>query len=103
MGGNTRRYHRGDYIFEEGKRENSMVFIVEGKAMLHSMSKRIQMPIVSESWWLCARALFPGQDSGTMKVFMRSESLVALSPCTTLEIDQACFLHAVDEFSLHTW
>mmetsp|Transcript_58872 Transcript_58872/g.172302 ORF Transcript_58872/g.172302 Transcript_58872/m.172302 type:complete len:631 (-) Transcript_58872:53-1945(-) len=95
------RYGQSDIILHEGMVEDSMIFILEGNAMLHSVEKRMKLPVVSK-WFLGERALFWDPGSGELEP-LRSASLTALTPCEVLVLESAAFHRTVQNFGLSAW
>lgn len=98
----VRRYIIGDLIMEEGKVGRSMVFIIEGRAVIRSVAQRLELPIVGPGWWLGEKVLFWTNEHGSERP-TRAASLRALTACTALEILVEHFERAVEDYKLQNW
>eukprot|EP00927_Polykrikos_kofoidii_P057452 TRINITY_DN5159_c0_g1_i1.p1 TRINITY_DN5159_c0_g1~~TRINITY_DN5159_c0_g1_i1.p1 ORF type:complete len:922 (+),score=111.12 TRINITY_DN5159_c0_g1_i1:91-2766(+) len=97
---NSHHYGVNDLILEEGKTGDTMIFILDGIALLHSTSQAIVLPRVTKGWWLGEKVVFWNK---TTRSPVRAATCVAILPCTTLEICVDNFLAAVEEFKLRAW
>eukprot|EP00929_Paragymnodinium_shiwhaense_P076327 TRINITY_DN3921_c0_g1_i4.p1 TRINITY_DN3921_c0_g1~~TRINITY_DN3921_c0_g1_i4.p1 ORF type:complete len:1076 (+),score=185.80 TRINITY_DN3921_c0_g1_i4:130-3357(+) len=99
--GQTKMYSIDDIILQEGQPGDTMVFFVEGEALLWSNKQQFELEGVTRGWWLGERVVFWDENSESKPV--RSASCKALTPCTTLELHRNRFLEAVGEFKLQQW